>query len=139
METKFILLIAFPILIVLEALRDANNTNNWLNIRNNAWLWHMYKSIMILIYLILIGIIPEQSTKEIIIIISSYTLLRLGLFDLTYNIATFKDHPMQYLGNTSILDKVLKNVLNKPNIRTLAAWLRFLCLFVAIYVILELL
>jgi hypothetical protein len=140
MNLNLIIFGIFLLVIAFEALSDANRYNIEVKkARFKGWLWHLYKSLMILGYLISIGLSHEMYWRKILVLIIGYTLVRVGIFDLIYNVATKKAHPMQYIGETALIDRILSRIFKKGTIRSIVAYLRFICLFGGFYVLKEIL
>lgn len=101
-ETKenIALLAILALSIIFDAVGDSS-----MDIGNKVF-GHIFSSLSILFLLSCILIKGEMLIKNFLWVLVGYVLIRFGLFDLTYNL-TNPDLPWDYIGSTSIYDKVM--------------------------------
>lgn len=104
------------------------------NIKVYGYLYHLLHAIMILILLISIFTINLKVNRieYAIYFISTYTIMRFGIFDIIYNIINGK--PIQYVGETALIDRIIKDKADKATYITV---IRVFCFILSIILIME--
>lgn len=92
------------VLIAFDALADATRDDK-------KKLSHILQALFVLSALILAIIYPGDSLQDAIVFIILYSINRIFLFDIIYNIA--RKLPLDYIGSTSYWDIVINKILLK--------------------------
>jgi len=120
-----LLLILMIISIVFNAIGNGMRQRN-----ANGIIYHIFWGLEILIFLSFIFIPLQPTILNILIVITSYSLLRFGLFNSIRNIAA-KQHIM-YIGGTAWQDIKLTTIFNTPTLRGVLFTVRWLLFIIGI-------
>jgi len=141
MESNYFLLIIILLTIIFKALADGYNykfnteKNETLKIRYGI-IYHIFGVFAIGIPILSI-LITDISKHDFIFVLTGFSLIYFGLFDLVYNIVAGKN--WEYIGKTDIIDRLLRKIFNKtPFLKSVHLGIKWLFLGIGIAFILEL-
>ena len=138
---NYLLLILLITITFLKAAADGYNYkfNTTVNDHDKKFfgvVYHLFGVLLIGVPLLFIYFEKIHFT-DFGVIIAAFALIYFGIFDAIYNRIT--NRPLLYIGKTDVIDMFLSRVFAKPFLRWVLFCIRWLCLGVGMYLIIDVL
>jgi len=140
MADNYFILILLIVIVFIKAAADGYNYkyNTAENEKDKTFygiVYHIFG--LLLIAHCLLFVFFGLNITNFFILVSGFALIYFGIFDAIYNRITGR--PLLYIGKTDIIDMFLSRVFAKPFLKWVLFCIRWLCLGIGMYLIIDVL